>query len=41
MVINTGEKNRELSIGAQKGRDREPEDLGVDGRIILKRILDE
>jgi len=41
IVINMGEKNRKLSIGQQEGRDHETEGLGVDGRIILKWILDE
>jgi hypothetical protein len=40
IVINTGEKNRKLSIGQQEVRDREPGDLGVDGRIMLKLTLD-
>lgn len=30
-----------LSIGQQEGRDREPENLGIDGRIMLNWILDE
>jgi hypothetical protein len=39
IVMNTGEKNRKLSTGQQEGRDREPEDLGIDGSIVLKWIL--